>query len=134
MIGRALFLPGGLSCAPQKIPNLRRGRLRTSPVSLLVGGDAHIAPLGSRNFAGDFRKSGAICRADVGIGPYERLVNGRLQIGVLKAANADRKAVDGQEYEGEKASEEHRQLAQLVGRFIAVAHVLQVGQHVLQRL
>ena len=60
--------------------------------------------------------------------------NGRLQIGVLKAADADRKAAGGQEYESEKASEEHRQLAQLVGRFIAVAHVLQVGQHVLQRL
>ena len=37
--GRALFLPGGLSCAPQKIPNLRRGRLCTSPVSLRTLGE-----------------------------------------------------------------------------------------------
>ncbi len=30
----------------------------------------HIGPLGSYEFAGDFRKNGAFCRADVGIGPY----------------------------------------------------------------
>ena len=35
-----------------------------------VGADAHIGPLGSYEFAADFRKNGAICRADVGIGPY----------------------------------------------------------------
>ena len=69
-----------------------------------VGGDAHIAPLGSCNFAGDSRKTGAICRADVGIGPYERLVNGRLQIGVLKAADADGKAAAGQQREDKKAA------------------------------
>ena len=37
---------------------------------LCVGGDAHIAPLGSCEFAGDFRKNGAFRRVDVGIGPY----------------------------------------------------------------
>ena len=35
-----------------------------------VGADAHIGPLGSYEFAEDYRKNGAICRADVGIGPY----------------------------------------------------------------
>ena len=29
-----------------------------------------IGPLGSYEFAEDYRKNGAICRADVGIGPY----------------------------------------------------------------
>ena len=37
-----------------------------------VGADAHIGPLGSYEFAADFRKNGAICRADVGIGPYSQ--------------------------------------------------------------
>ena len=46
----------------------------------------------------------AVQSADVGIGPYERLVNGRLQIGVLKAANADGKAAAGQQREDEKAA------------------------------
>ena len=36
-----------------------------------VGGDAHIAPLGSYEFALDFRKNGSYCRGDVGIAPYE---------------------------------------------------------------
>ena len=36
----------------------------------VVGADAHIGPLGSYDFAGDPRKIGAFCRADVGIGPY----------------------------------------------------------------
>ena len=48
MIGRALFLPGGLSCAPQKIPNLRRGRLRTSPAPYELPG-------GTRKFRTDDR-------------------------------------------------------------------------------
>ena len=39
---------------------------------LCVGDDAHIAPLGSCEFAGDFRKNGAFRRVDVGIAPYER--------------------------------------------------------------
>ena len=38
-----------------------------------VGADAHIGPSGSYEFAADFRKNGAICRADVGIGPYNRM-------------------------------------------------------------
>ena len=38
-----------------------------------VGGDAHIAPLGTIGFAGDFHKNGACCRVDVGIDPYELL-------------------------------------------------------------
>ena len=40
---------------------------------LLVGADAHIGPLGSYEFAVDYRKNGAFCRADVGIGPYRVL-------------------------------------------------------------
>ena len=39
----------------------------------VVGADAHIGPLGSYDFAGDPRKIGAFCRADVGIGPYSVL-------------------------------------------------------------
>ena len=35
-----------------------------------VGADAHIGPMGSYEFAVNFRKNGAFCRADVGIGPY----------------------------------------------------------------
>ena len=38
-----------------------------------MGVDAHIGPLGSYEFAEDFRKNGAFCRADVGIGPYSVL-------------------------------------------------------------
>ena len=37
-----------------------------------VGGDAHIAPRGSYEFAEDFRKNGFICRVDVGIDSYAR--------------------------------------------------------------
>ena len=37
----------------------------------LVGADAHIGPLGSCEFAEDYRKNSAICRVDVGIDPYE---------------------------------------------------------------
>ena len=33
----------------------------------------HIGPQGSCEFAVDFRKNGAFCRADVGIGPYKRI-------------------------------------------------------------
>ena len=36
-----------------------------------VGVDAHIDPLGTIEFALDFRKNEWYCRADVGIGPYE---------------------------------------------------------------
>ena len=60
--------------------------------------------MGTNEFALDFRKNEWYRRADVGIGPYERLVNGRLQIGVLKAANADGKAAAGQQREDEKAA------------------------------
>ena len=41
-----------------------------APAHSIVGADAHIGPLGSCEFAEDFRKIGAFCRADVGIGPY----------------------------------------------------------------
>ena len=37
---------------------------------LCVGGDAHIAPLGSYEFAGDFRKNRLFRRVDAGIDPY----------------------------------------------------------------
>ena len=40
-----------------------------------VGVDAHIDPLGTIEFAGDFRKIGFICRGDVGIAPYALFVN-----------------------------------------------------------
>ena len=40
---------------------------------MYVGGDAHIAPLGIIEFAGDFRKTGPHCRVDVGIAPYAPL-------------------------------------------------------------
>ena len=39
-----------------------------------VGADAYIGPPGSCEFATDYRKNGAICRADVGIGPYKKIV------------------------------------------------------------
>ena len=35
-----------------------------------VGGDAHIAPLGTFEFALDLHKNGAYRRVDVGIDPY----------------------------------------------------------------
>ena len=38
-----------------------------------VGADAHIGPLGSCEFAEASRKNGAFFRADVGIGPYDRI-------------------------------------------------------------
>ena len=38
---------------------------------LCVGGDAHIVPLGTIEFALELRKIGFICRVDVGIAPYE---------------------------------------------------------------
>ena len=38
-----------------------------------VGADAHIGPLESCEFAEDSRKNGAFCRADVGIGLYNRI-------------------------------------------------------------
>ena len=37
-----------------------------------VGADAHIGPLGSCEFAADFRINSLFCRADVGIGPYDQ--------------------------------------------------------------
>lgn len=39
----------------------------------IVGADAHIGPFGSYEFAADYRKIGAFCRADVSIGPYRLL-------------------------------------------------------------
>ena len=41
----------------------------------VVGADAHIGPLGSCEFAEDYHKNGAFCRADVGIGPYNVSAN-----------------------------------------------------------
>ena len=40
------------------------------PAQFCVGGDAYIAPLGTIEFAEDFRKIGTVCRDDVGIVPY----------------------------------------------------------------
>ena len=36
-----------------------------------VGANVYIGPFVSYEFAEDYRKAGALCRADVGIGPYE---------------------------------------------------------------
>ena len=58
----AIVCDGGVGSA--EICNVR---LRAQ---ILVGADAHIGPLGSCEFAIAFRKNGAFCRADVGIGPY----------------------------------------------------------------
>ena len=35
-----------------------------------VRADASARPVGTNEFAGDFRKNGACCRVDVGIDPY----------------------------------------------------------------
>ena len=48
----------------------RAGLCRPSFAYGYVGAVAHIGPLGSCEFAADFRKNSAFCRADVGIGPY----------------------------------------------------------------
>ena len=37
---------------------------------ICVGVDAHIGPLDTIEFAEDFKKTGPICRVDVGIDPY----------------------------------------------------------------
>ena len=39
-----------------------------------VGADAYIGPMGSCEFAENLRENGAFCRADVGIGPYKKIV------------------------------------------------------------
>ncbi len=39
---------------------------------LSVGGDAHIDPLGTIEFAADFRKDGLNRQGDVGIAPYAK--------------------------------------------------------------
>ena len=44
---------------------------------LFVGGDAHIAPLSTTEFAEDFHKAGACRRVDVGIDPYAHLGRAR---------------------------------------------------------
>ena len=41
---------------------------------MIVGADAYIGPLGSCEFAENLRENGAFCRADVGIGPYKKIV------------------------------------------------------------
>ena len=46
--------------------------LRESAIEF-VGADARIGPLGSYEFAENFRENGASCRADEGIGPYAEI-------------------------------------------------------------
>ena len=46
-----------------------------------VGADAYIGPLGSYEFAENYRENGAFCRVDVGIDPYRVLCKFRLSIG-----------------------------------------------------
>ena len=41
--------------------------------SLAVGADDSVGPLGSYEFAGDFRRTGAFCVGRVGIGPYNKI-------------------------------------------------------------
>ena len=57
-----------LRCAG--IPNFRK------PDRFAVGVDAHIDPLGTIEFAEDFRKNGLYSRGDVGIVPYALAVVG----------------------------------------------------------
>ena len=60
-----------------------------APSALTVGADAHIGPGGSYEFAEDFRKNGALCRADVGIGPYKRVGKRiRIRLGFPEKATA----------------------------------------------
>ena len=54
----------------------------------------HIGPLGSFDFAVDYRKNGAFCRADVGIGPYKTPAN------PYYFANFERKADLPQSFKG----------------------------------
>mgnify|MGYP004565738169 CR=1 FL=1 len=59
---------------PERLQQAAMKSLSVNPYALpnfIVGADAHIGPLGSCEFAVDFRKNGAFCRADVGIGPYK---------------------------------------------------------------
>ena len=42
--------------------------------NLTVGADDSVGPLGSCEFAEDFRKNSPSCRGDVGIAPYNRCV------------------------------------------------------------
>ena len=51
------------------------------PAQFCVGGDAYIAPLGTIEFAEDFRKIGITCRVDVGIDPYEHPGSARELVG-----------------------------------------------------
>ena len=63
---------------------LRRGG-RGFPPYECVGVDAHIDPLETIGFAENCRKNGPVCRADVGIGPYDsdwkiiQILRGRTQ-------------------------------------------------------
>ena len=57
---------------PCEAAGIKRKAKPYAPAYLNVGADAHIGPLESCEFAVDSRKNGAICRADVGIGPYTR--------------------------------------------------------------
>ena len=62
----------GLCSARRKAVNYQKSAANPYALSrLFVGADAYIGPLGSYEFAGDYRKNGAFCRADVGIGPYK---------------------------------------------------------------
>ena len=59
-------------CRPEQQAEIFR-KFRANPQALAfftVGADAHIGPLGSCEFAEDYRKNGVFFRADVGIGPY----------------------------------------------------------------
>ena len=53
-----VHFPKGFVGFSVSLPALRRGAIE------------HIAPLGSCEFAEDYRKIGAFCRVDVGIDPY----------------------------------------------------------------
>ena len=51
------------------------GYMRAAKSIAAVGADAHIGPLGSYEFAADFRNNSVFCRVDVGIDPYSRVSN-----------------------------------------------------------
>ena len=55
--------------------NIFGGYMRAAKSIAAVGADAHIGPLGSYEFAADFRNNSVFCRVDVGIDPYSRVSN-----------------------------------------------------------
>ena len=62
--GRLVRPPGDVASAGEFAANSQ------AVPYFVVGVDAHIDPLGNYEFAADYRKNGAICRADRVVRPY----------------------------------------------------------------